>query len=498
MSEDLFYNRDRNIYGITAPENFSNLSFTPVYGSRVEYTSRILSYETDDSYINMIPASLNNLSVSYKVRYDVNEDDCAKLINFFESKEGYQSFVFNPDNSGIYKSNQSFCENYAVNYINNNHYEFAVDISVDQAPSFFNWRSSYFLNFDSQTLQNPFNSIIVKWKDYNTGWSNFRIWATGNSYKKYDILYNDINTNKLNNFFYCSGDHVSSESNSPSTIGLNNINYLNDSLNFSTDNWATGSSLGNFFTTSSSTIITPNGDLTATKFTSTATTSQGLFLRALQSESSNKYILNMYLYIPTQSEITNWGLNLDAADSIDGGNSVTQTIFDQWVKVSVPIEYTATRPFLDFNIRINGGAPTSSDFVVHAWYPSLNLNVNSMWTQEFFFSPDIGFQNDVKIQVTKLEFKNSFPLRIKTKNNTAKFDINYKFTNIDDRQLLCMLHFLENKAGYRKFRHQIPAVYNRPKVYHCPQWTHTWKYKNHHDLDVTFIEDPLGIIQTDT
>ena len=317
MSEDLFYNRDRNISGITQPVNFSDLSLDPVYGSRVEFTSKILSYETDDSYMNIIPASLNNLSVSYKVRYDIDESGCTQLADFFESKEGHQSFVFNPDSSGIYKSNESFCDNYAVNYINNNHYEFAADISVDQAPSFFNWKDSYFLNF------------------------NLLIWSTGNSYKKYDIVYTGVNTNELNNFFYCSGDNLSSNSNSPT-------------------------------------------------------------------------------------------------------------------------------------------------------------GVNSAWSQDFFFSPDIGFQNDVKIQVTKLEFKNSFPLRIKTKNNTAKFDINYKFTNISNKQLLCMLHFLENKAGYRKFRHQIPAVYNRPKVYYCPQWAHTWKYKDHNDLDVTFIEDPLGIIPTDT
>jgi hypothetical protein len=318
MSEDLFYNRDRNISGITAPVVFSDLSLTPVYGSRVDFTSKILAYETNDSYMNIIPDSLNNLSVSYKLRYDVNESGCTQLANFFESKEGYQSFDFNPDNSGIYKSKSgSFCENYAINYINNNHYEFAVDISVDQAPSFFNWKDSYFLNFD------------------------LLIWSTGYSYKKYDIVYTGVNTNELNNFFYCSGDNLSSASNSPT-------------------------------------------------------------------------------------------------------------------------------------------------------------GVNTAWSQDFFFSPDIGFQNDVKIQVTKLEFKNSFPLRIKTKNNTAKFDVNYKFTNISNKQLLSMLHFLENKAGYRKFRHQIPAVYNRPKVYYCPQWTHTWKYNDHNDLDVTFIEDALGIIPTDT
>jgi phage-related protein len=341
MSEDLFYNRDRNISGIIAPEELSVLSLNPVYGSTVNFSSKTIAYETDNSYYNIIPSSLNNLSVSYKVRYDVNEEECAKLVNFFESKEGHKAFVFNPDNSGIYKSNQSFCDNYAVNHINNNHYELAADITVDQAPAFFNWKSSYFLNFDSEKLQNSFNSIIVKWKDYNTGWSNLRVWAAGNSYKKYDILYNNVNANKLNNFYYCSGDHLSSNSNSPT-------------------------------------------------------------------------------------------------------------------------------------------------------------GVNSAWSQDFFFSPDIGFQNDVSIQVSKVEFKNSFPLRIKTKKNTATFNTNYKFTDINDKQLLCMLHFLENKAGYRKFRHQIPSVYNRPKVFFCPEWSHTWKYKNHHDLDVTLIEDPLGIIPKDT
>ena len=42
MSEDLFYNRDRNISGITEPVVFSDLSLTPVYGSRVDFTSKIL------------------------------------------------------------------------------------------------------------------------------------------------------------------------------------------------------------------------------------------------------------------------------------------------------------------------------------------------------------------------------------------------------------------------------------------------------------------------
>jgi hypothetical protein len=57
-----------------------------------------------------------------------------------------------------------------------------------------------------------------------------------------------------------------------------------------------------------------------------------------------------------------------------------------------------------------------------------------------------------------------------------------------------MLHFLENKGGYRRFKHKISSVYNRPKVFICPEWTHTWVYNNSHNLSVSFKEDPLGVI----
>jgi phage-related protein len=119
---------------------------------------------------------------------------------------------------------------------------------------------------------------------------------------------------------------------------------------------------------------------------------------------------------------------------------------------------------------------------------------SSSWTQEFFFEPDVGASNDVKFDVTTLEFKNSFKKKIKTNNNVSTFPISYKFTNISTHQLKSILHFLENKGGYRRFKHQIPSVYNRPKVFYCPEWTHTWKYYNSHELDVSFIEDPLGIV----
>jgi hypothetical protein len=60
MSEDLFYNRDRNISGIASPSELSDLSLTPVYGSTVEFQANNHSYITDDFYYNLIPLTDNS------------------------------------------------------------------------------------------------------------------------------------------------------------------------------------------------------------------------------------------------------------------------------------------------------------------------------------------------------------------------------------------------------------------------------------------------------
>jgi len=323
MSESLFYNRDTNISGVAVPSKLSSLSLTPSYNSRVEFKGVNHSYVTDDFYHNLIPLSVNSLGAKFSLRYDVNEASAKSLVAFFENQSGYLPIEFTPDNSGIYKTVSGVCDNYAVNFINNQHFEVAASLSVDHAPTLLNWSGGNFANV-------PFQG-----------------WTPAASYQKYDVIYSgrnpdgSINGNKLDNFYYCSGDHTSAETNSP-----------------------TGTS--------------------------------------------------------------------------------------------------------------------------------------SMWTKEFFFEPDVGLQNDVKIKADVLNYKNSFIQRLKTNNNIATFDMSYTYTDITDLQLRCMLQFLENKGGYRRFEHQIPSLYNRPKVYYCPSWTHTWTYFNSNNLTVELVADPLGVIPTGT
>jgi len=318
MSESLFYNRDNNISGITVPSTIGALGLTPVYGSQVNFEATNHSYNTDDFYYNLVPYSVNSLTAQFNVKYDVNETNAQRLAVFFENQSGVEDIPFTPDSSNIYKTVTGFCNNYAINFVNNQHYEVASTISVDHAPTLLKWSGmGCFANLD------------------------FNGWTPSSSYKKYNVIYSGLNENKLDNFYYCTGDHSSTESNSPT-------------------------------------------------------------------------------------------------------------------------------------------------------------GVSSMWSQKFFFEPDIGTQNNVTIKADVLQYKNSFRQRIKTNDNISTFNINYTFGNISDSQTKSMIHFLENKGGYRRFEHQIPSVYNRPKVYYCPKWTHTWNYVNSNTLTVDFVEDPLGVIPTGT
>ena len=313
MSEDLYYNRDVNLSGIT-DINISDYAHS--YGSSVSFSANNYSYKTNDNYYNLIPLSINSLTAKFNSRYEVNEEDAQKIVNFFESKSGVNDFSYQPDAS-IYRALSGYCEGYNVDHINNQHYEVTVDIDISEAPNLLNWSGGTYVS---------------------GAWSTF---ALSQNYEKYDVVYTGISSNKLNNFYYCTGDHTSSADNSPT------------------------------------------GD-------------------------------------------------------------------------------------------------------------------NSMWTQEFFFEPDIGINNSVKFDIDSANFSNSFKDRMKNRKNIATMPISYSYKNISTKQLKSMLHFLENKGGYRRFRHQIPSLYNRPKVFYCQEWKHNWVYQDSHNLDVSLIEDPMGVIPTGT
>ena len=53
---------------------------------------------------------------------------------------------------------------------------------------------------------------------------------------------------------------------------------------------------------------------------------------------------------------------------------------------------------------------------------------------------------------------------------------------------LALLKYLDLKLGFQIFETVLPEPYNKELTVYCPQWQHSYKYKNCHDISVTFFE----------
>lgn len=126
------------------------------------------------------------------------------------------------------------------------------------------------------------------------------------------------------------------------------------------------------------------------------------------------------------------------------------------------------------------------------------FSTGSMWTQELFYLENIDYSIADQPSVGRIDFSSSFPQRLKTdKNIHAVKRLTLKFDKISDKQTSSILHFVESKFGNKKFAYQIPKIYNRPKLFSCPSWRHSWLYKNSNSVEIDLVEDPLGIISSE-
>lgn len=305
----LFYDRSDNLGSSIDISGLSFSSLNPVYGSRVSFESKATQRKGYDGYISSIPNSLNNLSATFEMRYDVKEGDAQKIVRLVETSMNDSKYGFSWQMpSEFYRTIRVECKNYAVNHISKNHYEVALSLESHRGSPLLEWKQMSFIN----TTPSAFNS--------------------GTAYEKGDIC----------------------------TYG------------------ASG--------------------------------------------------LDMYYYAKQ-----------DSSGAFSTGN----------------------------------------------------------WGQDFFFAPDISFQNNVEMNVETLGFNNSFKSYYRSQKHISALDFTYKFSNLTDKQAISLLHFLESKAGYRRFEHTMQSIYTtKPKIFFAPSWGHVLKYKNSHDIDVRMIEDPMGVLPT--
>ena len=307
----LFYNRDRNI---ELASTLTGFSYNPVYGSTVAFSCKKNLVGFNNYTFSIAPITLNNIIAECNFNFIKEEDSAKKIIDFFESQSGTGAFAIS-DESNIYHTLTGFADDFSINMEGNNLYNVNLKFNVERNSSMLNWKSMSFVNYE------------------------FSEWQTGQSYKKYQPIYFEINDkDKTRNFFYATGDHISSTDNAP--------------------------------------------------------------------------------YTPT-------------------------------------------------------GA----------------------WTQSLFYENDFGLSVQDTPKVDRNIFKNSFTQRVKSQENIHSFtNLQLTYKSVSDLKLKSLLHFLENSLGYKRFQFNLPKIYNKPKIFFVDSWQHTWKYKDSHDLTITLIEDPLGII----
>ena len=94
--------------------------------------------------------------------------------------------------------------------------------------------------------------------------------------------------------------------------------------------------------------------------------------------------------------------------------------------------------------------------------PSLNDN----WTKDFFFwKPSLGLQIQKRPRIVKSNIKDKFTLRAEDGLNEDLLTLDASFNNRSDKETSSILHFLEQKRGYKSFKFLPPEPYGQKIVY---------------------------------
>lgn len=216
---------------------------------------------------------------------------------------------------------------------------------------------------------------------------------------------------------------------------------------------------------------------------------------SLKPVNVNVYNMDASIVVTDNSSLFNWSGKAFVDEDGPAWNFVPPAPVppDLTTKFQVIYFESGANKFNNFYYAVLDGAPMNG---------ILNNPANrpEYWSNEFsIFQPDIISDMSVSPDITEINFKNSYLERVKAKNNIhAIKTIKLQYKNRTDQECRALLHFLEGKAGYRRFEYTIPQIFNRPKVFYSPSWQHVWNYKDSNDITVELIEDPLGVIPDET
>jgi phage-related protein len=127
----------------------------------------------------------------------------------------------------------------------------------------------------------------------------------------------------------------------------------------------------------------------------------------------------------------------------------------------------------------------ASTFLNSAQSPTGN---NSLFTEKFYFKPDLDFKIPLNPRFLKNEYEMTSVAYEQDGINKNILDLSLSFTNRSDKEAFAILKFLDDKCGFKLFEFTLPEPYNKRLTFYCPEWNHTYKFKDNHDVNVKFLE----------
>lgn len=117
--------------------------------------------------------------------------------------------------------------------------------------------------------------------------------------------------------------------------------------------------------------------------------------------------------------------------------------------------------------------------------------LSDSWTKDFYFRPD----SSNGISFRPRSFRNEqdrFYLMQKDGDNPNLLVLDMTFSKRTDREAKAILHFLEEKNGIDVFKFDGVPNMTGSKNFFCPEWSHTYTFRDNNDISATFVEVLYG------
>ena len=201
--------------------------------------------------------------------------------------------------------------------------------------------------------------------------------------------------------------------------------------------------------------------------------------------SSNVYELNLSMFNNRISPVLNNGMGF-VADKTISINESSFSVFD----VATGSTGSANSEVFNNYFYLTGDRNSSisaSNVSGLSTYTGFADNA----TRTFFWEPDQQVAVPIDHSSRINQFKNSFHQQLNISRNQNRIDqLQLRFTNRSEKETYSILHFLESHLGYKQFVYYYgDDVINPNRVFYCPNWKHTFNYKDSNTIEATFIEN---------